>query len=188
MEKTENRKQKTENRKQKAVTRNLCREEGESMKKESRPIEKPMTPEDYISRQPEERRAALTELRQAILENLPKGFQEVMQYGMIGYAVPHALFPEGYHANPGEPLPFMGLANQKGYIAIYHMGLYADKPLTEWFEKSYEALGIGKLDMGKSCIRLKKMSRIPKELIGELCTKMTVEEYIEIYRKSRPEK
>ncbi len=149
-------------------------------------IEKRMTPEDYINQQPLERQAALRKLRQVILDNLPKGFKEVIQYGMIGYVVPHEIFPDGYHVNPKEPLPFMGLANQKGYIAIYHMGIYADKSLMEWFVKSYEALNIGKLDMGKSCIRLKKLNKIPIELIGELCKMMQVEDYISIYIKHNP--
>ncbi len=147
-----------------------------------------ITPEDYINQQPLERQNALKELRQTILDNLPKGFQEVIQYGMIGYIVPHEIFPEGYHVNPKEPLPFLGLANQKGYIALYHLGIYADKMLMEWFVKTYEALNIGKLDMGKSCIRLKNMDKIPMELIGELCEKMSVEEYISVYEKNKPKK
>lgn len=148
-------------------------------------IEKRITPEDYINQQPLERQAALRELRKVILDNLPEGFKEVIQYGMIGYVVPHEIFPDGYHVNPKDPLPFMGLANQKGYIAIYHMGIYADKSLVEWFVKSYEALNIGKLDMGKSCIRLKKLDNIPVKLIGELCKMMQVEDYINIYLKHR---
>lgn len=156
------------------------------MKDEKKNIEKMTTPEDYIKQQPLERQTALRELRQAILNNLPQGFKEVIQYGMIGYVVPHEIFPDGYHVNPKEPLPFMALANQKGYIALYHSGIYADKLLMEWFVKSYEALNIGKLDMGKSCIRLKKVNQIPLELIGELCKKMSVEDYISIYIKNKP--
>lgn len=148
-------------------------------------IEKIITPNDYIIQQPLERQTPLKELRQTILDNLPKGFKEVIQYGMIGYVVPHEIFPYGYHVNPKEPLPFMGLANHKGFIAIYHLGIYADKSLMEWFIKSYEALNIGKLDMGKSCIRLKKLNKIPLELIGELCRKMSVEDYISIYVKNK---
>lgn len=158
------------------------------MKDGSESIDKNITPEDYINQQPIERQNLLKELRQTILDNLPKGFQEVIQYGMIGYVVPHEIYPEGYHVNPKEPLPFIGLANQKGYISIYHLGLYADKLLMEWFEKSYEVLNIGKLDMGKSCIRLKKLNKIPMDLIGELCTKLSVEDYISIYEKNKPTK
>lgn len=160
---------------------------GKMVKNESENTEKSMTPEDYIKQQPLERQPPLNELRQTILEHLPKGFAEVIQYGMIGYVVPHEIFSEGYHVNPKEPLPFMGLANQKGYIAIYHMGIYADEELMEWFQKSYEALNLGKLDMGKSCIRLKKLNKIPMKLVGELCTRMSVEEYISIYIKNRPQ-
>ena len=144
------------------------------------------TPEEYIKLQPKERQAALTSLRQIIKLNLPTGFEETIQYGMIGFVVPHSVYPEGYHVNPKEPLPFLGLANQKGYIALYHMGLYADKPLMDWFVASYEALNIGKLDMGKSCIRFKKMELIPYDLIGDLCTKLPVETYVHLYEANRP--
>ncbi len=139
------------------------------------------TPEDYIHAQPLERQTPLSNVRQVIRDNLPQGFQEVIQYGMIGYVVPHALYPSGYHVNPKEPLPYMSLANQKGYIAIYHMGIYANEELLKWFVDSYDALKIGKLDMGKSCIRLKRMDKIPLALIGDLCTKLTVEDYIISY-------
>jgi hypothetical protein len=147
-----------------------------------------ITPEDYIEKQPIERQAALKSLRQTILNNLPQGFQETLQYGMIGYVVPHEIYPEGYHVNPKEPLPFMALANQKGYIAFYHLGIYADSSLLEWFIKSYEALNIGKLDMGKSCIRFKKIDKIPVELIGELCSKLSVEAYVNTYEANKPKK
>jgi hypothetical protein len=134
------------------------------MSVENENIEKSITPESYINQQSLERQT------------------------VIGYVVPHEIFPDGYHVNPKEPLPFISLANQKGYIAIYHLGLYADKLLMEWFAKSYEILNIGKLDMGKSCIRLKKINKIPMELIGELCARMPVEEYISIYLKYKPQK
>lgn len=145
-------------------------------------------PEDYIKCQPLERQAALETLRRTILNNLPQGFKEIIQYGMIGYVVPHEIYPMGYHVNSMEPLPFMGLANQKGYIALYHMGIYADTSLLEWFQKSYEDLNIGKLDMGKSCIRFKYIDKIPLELIGELCSKMSVDTYVRIYEANRPSK
>jgi hypothetical protein len=147
-----------------------------------------ITPEDYIKQQPTERQAALEALRQTILNNLPQSFKEIIQYGMIGYVVPHEIYPEGYHANPKDPLPFIGLANQKGYIAFYHMGIYADSSLLEWFLKSYQALNIGKLDMGKSCIRFKKIDKIPLGLVGELCSKMSVESYVSIYEANKPKK
>ncbi|PKM85730.1 MAG: hypothetical protein CVU86_01355 [Firmicutes bacterium HGW-Firmicutes-11] len=144
------------------------------------------TPEEYIKLQPQERQAALASLRQIIKSNLPIGFEETIQYGMIGFVVPHTIYPQGYRVDPKEPLPFLGLANQKGYIALYHMGLYADKPLMDWFVASYEALNIGKLDMGKSCIRFKKMEQIPYDLVGELCTKISVESYVHLYESNRP--
>lgn len=133
-----------------------------------------------------ERQKALESLRYTILSNLPQGFKEIIQYGMIGYVVPHEIYPEGYHVNPKDSLPFMELANQKGYIAFYHLGIYADRSLLEWFVKSYEALNIGKIDMGKSCIRFKRMDKIPLELVGELCSKMSVESYVSIYEANKP--
>lgn len=139
------------------------------------------TPEDYISEQPIERQAALEALRRTLKKHLPQGFQEIIQYGMIGYVVPHDIYPKGYHCKPKEPLPFMGLANQKEYIALYHMGIYADESILKWFVESYNNLNIGKLNMGKSCIRFKKIDQIPLELIAELCSKITVEDYIQIY-------
>jgi hypothetical protein len=147
-----------------------------------------ITPEEYIKQQPLERQAALEALRHTILNNLPQGFKEIIQYGMLGYVVPHEIYTVGYHVNSKEPLPFMGLANQKGYIALYHLGIYADKSLLEWFAKSYEALNIGKLDMGKSCIRFKRIDKIPMELVGELCSKMSVESYVSIYEANKPKK
>lgn len=138
-------------------------------------------PEDYIRRQPEERQEHLEKLRQTIKAHLPEGFQEMMQYEMISFVVPHSRYPQGYHVNPREPLPFMALANQKGHIALYHLGIYADESLLRWFTGAYESLEIGKLDIGKSCIRFRNMNKIPYDLIAELCTKMTVDDYIKIY-------
>jgi len=142
---------------------------------------KDKSPEDYIRRQPEDRQEHLEKLRQTIKAHLPEGFQEMMQYNMISFVVPHSHYPKGYHVNPREPLPFMALANQKGHIALYHLGIYADESLLRWFSGAYEALEIGKLDIGKSCIRFRKMNKIPYDLIGELCTKMTVDDYIKLY-------
>lgn len=146
------------------------------------------TPEGYIQLQPIERQEVLERLRQVIKVNLPEGFQETIQYGMIAFVIPHALYPKGYHVNPSEPLLFIGLANQKGYISFYHLGIYVDPSLLAWFIKSYKALNIGKLDMGKSCIRFRKIDKIPFELIGELCTKISAEEYMRIYEANRPAK
>jgi uncharacterized protein YdhG (YjbR/CyaY superfamily) len=144
---------------------------------------KATTVEDYIKELPEDRKAPVKKLRAEIKKNLPKGFKEVMSYGMIGYVVPHSLYPEGYHCNPEQPLPFMGLASQKHFIAVYSMCVYSDKKILDWFSKEYSNLGIGKLDMGKGCIRFKNMGKISYKLIGELCTKMTAQEWIAHYTK-----
>ena len=135
----------------------------------------------YIQAQPENRQAALSALREAVAKSLPEGFGEQMQYGMISYVVPLSLYPAGYHTKPGEPLPFIALANQKQYLALYHMGIYGDPDLLVWFERAYAELGIGKLDMGKSCIRFRKPEAIPLALVKELCAKMTPQAYIAMY-------
>ncbi|NNF85293.1 MAG: DUF1801 domain-containing protein [Winogradskyella sp.] len=142
---------------------------------------KASTPADYISQIPEDRKATLKKLRETINQNLPKGFEEGIQYGMIGYYVPHSKYPDGYHCNPKEPLPFMSIASQKNFVALYHSGLYANKTLYNWFVSEYPKHAKTKLDMGKSCVRFKKMEDIPYELVGELCQKITADEYIEIY-------
>ncbi len=139
------------------------------------------TPEDYITQVPEERQEVLTKLREVIKENLPEGFQEGIQYGMIGYFVPHSLYPDGYHCNPSEPLPFMSFASQKNSVNLYHMGIYAVPEIYDWFVGEYPKHCKRKLDMGKSCIRFKKVEDIPYQLIGELCAKFTPEQWITIY-------
>ncbi|HEY9487362.1 MAG TPA: DUF1801 domain-containing protein [Chryseosolibacter sp.] len=138
---------------------------------------------DYIAELPAERKKAITEIRQRILKNLPKGFKEEMTSGMIGYVVPHSLYPAGYHVDPSLPLPFMGLASQKNFIAVYHMGVYADGNLMTWFKSEYASHSQTKLDMGKSCIRFKNPDKIPYDLIGELSSKVSVDEWIEKYEK-----
>ena len=142
------------------------------------------SPEDYISQLPEKRREVISGIRQQILENLPKGFEEQMSYGMLGYVVPHSIYPKGYHVKPELPLPFINLASQKNFIALYHSGLYADPALLEWFTSEYSKHCKRKLDMGKSCIRFKSMDDIPYELIAELSGKMTVKEWIHLYEKN----
>jgi len=144
---------------------------------------KATTVDAYISKLPEDRQAVITKLRKEIKKKLPKGFQEVMGYGMIGYVIPHSLFPPGYHCDPKQPLPFMNLASQKNFVAVYHMGVYGDKKLLDWFTKEYAKQVTTKLDMGKSCIRFKKSEQIPYKLIGELAAKITPEEWITIYEK-----
>jgi len=142
------------------------------------------SPEEYIAELPQERKTPLSLLRKAILENLPQGFEETMSYGMIGYVVPHSIYPSGYHCSPELPLPFMNIASQKNFIALYHSGIYADKELSDWFVKEYPKYVKTKLDMGKSCIRFKKFDTIPYSLIEELCQKMTVESYITLYENA----
>lgn len=145
---------------------------------------KATTPEQYLSELPDDRKNAILKLRNILKENLPKGFEEVMSYGMLGYVVPHAIFPKGYHCDPKLPLPFINLASQKNFIALYHMGIYADKNLFDWFIAEYPKHVKTKLDMGKSCIRFKKVDDIPFELIGELATKISVQDWIAMYEKN----
>ncbi|PSG90099.1 DUF1801 domain-containing protein [Aurantibacter aestuarii] len=145
---------------------------------------KATTPEQYIAEAPEERQAYLNQLRQVINTNLPEGFEEGMQYGMIGYYVPHSIYPDGYHCNTKEPLPFMSFASQKNSVNLYHSGIYAVPEIHDWFVAEFPKHSKRKLDMGKSCVRFKKMDDIPLELIGELCKKLTVNEWIEIYEKA----
>ena len=142
---------------------------------------KATTVEKYLSEIPADRQDAMTKLRKIILKNLPKGFAEGMSYGMIGYCVPHSIYPKGYHCNPEQPLPFACLASQKNTITFYHMGIYGDPKLLKWFTDEYAKAGVGKPDMGKSCIHFKKPENIPYTLIGELCSKITVEKWIGIY-------
>lgn len=144
---------------------------------------------EYISRLPEERKEAISKLREVIKKNLPKGFQEGMSYGMIGYVVPNTLYPAGYHCTPELPLPFMNIASQKNFIAVYHMAVYADRALNEWFTTEFPKHTKARLDMGKSCIRFKKPEQIPFELIGELASKLTPDEWIAMYEAMfNPEK
>jgi hypothetical protein len=141
------------------------------------------TPEEYMSTLPEERKPVMTELRKAIIQNLPKGFEEAISYGMLGYVVPHSIYPAGYHCDTKQPLPFLSIASQKNFIAVYHMGMYADQNLLNWFVAEYPKHSKAKLDMGKSCIRFKKMDQVPVELIGELASKMSVEDWIGTYER-----
>ena len=136
------------------------------------------TVDQYIDELPEDRKKAMAELRKVIKKNLPKGFQEEMGYGMAGYVVPHSRYPEGYHCDPKLPLPFISLASQKNFIAVYHMGLYANPELLKWFQSEYPKHSKLKLDMGKSCLRFKKPEHIPYKLIGDLVKKISVKDWI----------
>lgn len=139
------------------------------------------TPEAYVEQLPDDRKQVISKLRAVIGENLPPGFAEIASHGMIGYVVPHSLYPAGYHCNPKQPLPFMGLASQKNFVAVYHMGLYADQQLMDWFTSEYPKHSPARLDMGKSCIRFKKPEQVPFELIGELAAKLTPQDWISLY-------
>jgi uncharacterized protein YdhG (YjbR/CyaY superfamily) len=142
---------------------------------------KALTPQEYIDELPLDRKEVIQKLRNVIKDNLPKGFEEVMGYGMLGYAVPHSIYPKGYHCNPKDPLPFISLASQKNFIAFYHMSIYSNKSLHDWFSEEYPKHCKAKLDMGKSCIRFKKMDDIPYELIAELVKKVSVDDWIKTY-------
>ena len=136
---------------------------------------------DHLNELPQERRIIMEKLREIILINIPNGFTEEMNYGMIGYVVPHQKYPKGYHCNPKMPLPFMAIASQKNFIALHHMGIYADSELLKWFVEAFPKYSKAKLDIGKSCIRFKKIEQIPFELIAQLVQKMTVEKWIACY-------
>ena len=139
------------------------------------------TVNEYLNELPEERKSAFLKLKNSILNNLPKGFKEEMSYGMLGYVVPHTIYPNGYHCNPKLPLPFINIASQTNFIALYHMGIYANPELLKWFSSEYSKHSTQKLDMGKSCIRFKKWDQIPFDLIAELAGKMSVEDWINCY-------
>lgn len=142
------------------------------------------TPSEYLENVDEGRKLAFKKLYDAINTHIPKGFSEQISYGMIGWVVPHSIYTDGYHCSPELPLPFLSIAAQKNYFAIYHMGIYADETLLNWFVEEYPKHCKRKLDMGKSCIRFKKIEEIPFELIGELCEKMSVENWVELYERS----
>lgn len=137
--------------------------------------------EEILTNLPEDRIEAFNKLHQIIVRNLPQGFEPGISYGGLGYVIPHSLYPAGYHCKPVEPLPFAGIASQKNFISFYHMGIYSDPKLLEWFVSEYPKHSKQKLDMGKSCIRFKKVAEIPYELIGELMTKMSSQDWIDIY-------
>lgn len=139
------------------------------------------SPDKYIEQLSDNRKLIMSKLRKTILDNLPKGFLETVEYGMITYVVPHSVYQAGYHCNPKTPLPFMSIASQKNFVAIYHMGIYANKDLMDWFVGEYPRHCKTRLDMGKSCIRFKKPDQIPFELIGQLTGKISVDDWIKIY-------
>lgn len=145
---------------------------------------KASSPEQYVKELPPERKEPVNQLREAIIKNLPKGFAEQMSYGMIGYVVPHSIYPNGYHCDPKLPLPFVSIASQKNYIAFYHMGMYAMPELLKWFQEEYPRYTTARLDMGKSCIRFKNPEHIPFKLISELMKKVSVKDWVATYEKA----
>ncbi|MCE2613893.1 DUF1801 domain-containing protein [Flavobacteriaceae bacterium D16] len=147
-------------------------------------ISKAKTPEAYLAELPSERRDVMEELRRVILSNLPEGFEETMNYGMIGYVVPHSIYPDGYHCATELPLPFLSIASQKNHIGFYHMGIYSDPKLLKWFTDEFPKHSKRKLDMGKSCIRFKNPNDIPYELLGQLLGKMSVADWISKYENT----
>ena len=145
---------------------------------------KAKTVNEYLEKIPEERTRYFEELRKVILSNIPDGFVEQINYGMIGYVDPHSIYPDGYHCDPPLPLPFVNIASQKHFIGFYHMGIYADPKLYDWFVNEYPKHNKYKLDMGKSCVRFKKIDQIPYQLIGDLMQKMTVDDWIKLYEQN----
>ena len=142
------------------------------------------TVEEYLNEIPEDRKIYFNRLRDIILVNLPTGFVEEMSYGMIGYVVPHSIYLDGYHCSPNLPLPFVNIASQKNHIALYHMGIYADHEILNWFKAEYSKSSLSKLNMGKSCIRFKKPDHIPFDLVGQLMKKISVKDWIKLYKQN----
>lgn len=140
------------------------------------------TPADYIAQLPTDRQKIVEAIANTLSENLPSGFEQVMSYGMIGFVVPHSIFPDGYHCNPKLPLPFINIGSTKTHIAIHHMGLYGSSELLAWFQSEWPKYSSKKLDMGKACVRFKKAEDVPLHLIAELAKKMTVNDWVQTYQ------
>jgi hypothetical protein len=141
------------------------------------------TVEEYLAELPEDRREALQAVRQTILDNLPEGYEEGMQYGMIGYFLPHSVYPPGYHCDPKQPLPFAGMASQKNHMSIYLMCIYGDPKQEEWFRKAWAKTG-KKLDMGKSCVRFKRIDDVPLKVIGQAVKRVPARKFIDYYEST----
>jgi hypothetical protein len=142
------------------------------------------TVQDILMNVPSDRVEAFNKLHEVIVKNLPKGFEPGISYGMLGYVVPHSLYPSGYHCKPSEPLPFASIASQKNTINFYHMGMYADKKLYDWFVSEFPKHTSQKLDIGKSCVRFKKFDDMPYKLIGEMMKKMSMKEWVSLYESN----
>ncbi|MCH7871081.1 MAG: DUF1801 domain-containing protein [Planctomycetes bacterium] len=141
---------------------------------------KAKTVDEYLAELPADRRKAIKAVREVILKNLPKGYEEVMQSGAIGYVIPHSVYPPGYHCNPKQPLPFASIASQKNHMSIYLMGVYIDSDHEAWFREAWLKTG-KKLDMGKSCIRFKKLDDLPLKVIGQAIKKVPVKKFVAFY-------
>ena len=137
--------------------------------------------EEYLDKLPEDRKEPITKLRQTLIDNLPEGFEETQGAYGLGYCVPFSLYPAGYHCDPSKPLYFINVMSQKNYIALHHMGLYGSKELLDWFVSEYPNYSKQKLDMGKGCVRFKKMDQISYQLSGELARKITPQKWVEVY-------
>ncbi|BDD06000.1 DUF1801 domain-containing protein [Aureibacter tunicatorum] len=146
------------------------------------------TVKGYLSQVPESQKENFTLLYQTIKNNIPQGFQECINYGMIGFVIPHSIYPPGYHCNNKLPLPFINIGVQKNFIGLYHMGLYANAELLKWFQEEYTKALNKKPDMGKSCIRFKNNAQIPIDIIAKLSQKTTPVQWIETYESSRSQK
>lgn len=140
----------------------------------------PATVAAYLKTLPADRRAAIETIRAAVQKALPKGYEEGMQYGMIGYYVPHALYPPGYHCDPKQPLPFMGIGNTKGHIGLYMFCLYTDEEAVATFVSAWEQAG-KRLDMGKACVRVKRIEDVPLDVLARTVKRATVKRFVVSY-------
>ena len=138
----------------------------------------------YINSLASDRKKTITQLINVIEQNIPKGFEKVMNYGMPSFVIPHSIYPDGYHCDNKLPLPFISISNLKSSISLHHMGLYANSELLNWFQSEYPKHSKTKLDMGKGCIKLKKVNEIPYKLIGILSKRMTVKNWIDTYEQN----
>jgi len=140
--------------------------------------------ETYLNSLSKDRKESVQKIIKVVEDNIPFGYSKIMNYNMPSFVIPHSIYPDGYHVTPVLPLPFIGVASQKNHIGFYHMGLYANPKLLDWFISEYPKFCTSKLDMGKSCVKFKNMNNIPYELIGELSKQMTTKEWINIYEKN----
>lgn len=154
----------------------------------AKPVGPVASPDAYLAALPEPRRKAVEAIRETIRKNLPKGYAEGMQYGMIGYFVPHDVYPLGYHCDPKQPLPFASIASQKNHVGLYLFCIYMQPALQEWFASEWTKNG-RKLDMGKGCIRIKDsgLDDIPLKLISQAVKKVPAKKFIEVYEQNLPE-